>query len=47
MVKTIRALAGLMRIYCRENGDLMDVVLSKHGECGVGSGFTPGEQAAF
>ncbi len=43
VVETIGALADLMRIYCRENGDLMDVVLAEHGDGEVGSGCTPGE----
>ena len=44
MMKAIWALTGLMRIYSRENRDFMDVVLSEHGKCGVGSGFTPWEE---
>jgi len=41
MVKAIGALAGLMRIHCCKYRDFMDVVLSEHGEYGVGSGITP------
>ena len=33
MVKAIRALACLMRIHCRENRDLMDVVLAEFERC--------------
>jgi hypothetical protein len=43
MVETIGTLAGLMRIHCGENGDLMNMVLAEHGDGGVGSGCTPGE----